>query len=350
VGIFYSRTEGSPLFTAFFENGYARVILFFPPGFPGAPRFPEILPERPPAAFAPPPGVYVVDPRLRNPRTLQASAGIEREILRGLTLSADLIHARMRFLGRLRDTNILPASRRAPDGRLVYPSERPNPAFQEIEQLESSARGAYDALTIGVKKRWRGGERPGRGLQLQAFYTYARNKDDDSSERNAALAIVYQDWQNLAAENAWSDNDVRHNFVLSGICALSWGLEVGVIFTARSGSPYSHTTANDLNNDGNFGNDRQFIGGVATGRNTYRQPGYSRLDLRLAKSVGLGGRRSLDLAFDVFNAFNGKNLVVPPQNQLFEGAEPGTLNPALDRRDAQAGEPRSAQVSLRFRF
>ncbi len=25
-------------------------------------------------------------------------------------------------------------------------------------------------------------------------------------------------------------------------------------------------------------------------------------------------------------------------------------NPGLDRRDAQAGEPRSAQVSLRFRF
>lgn len=350
VGLFYSRTEGSPLFTAFFENGYARVILFFPPGFPGTPSFPEILAARPPAAFAPPPAVYVVDPRFRNPRTLQASAGIEREILPGVTVSADLIHARVRLLGRLRDTNMLPASGTAPDGRLVYPSERPNPAFQEIEQLESSARGAYDALTIGVKKRWRGGERPGRGLQFQAFYTYARNKDDDSSERNAALAILYQDWQNLAAEYAWSDNDVRHNFVLSGICGLSWGLEVGVIFTARSGAPYSHTSANDLNNDGNFGNDRQFIGGLDTGRNTHRQPGYSRLDLRLAKSMGLGSRRSLDLAFDVFNAFNAKNLVVPPQNQMFEGPEPGTLNPALDRRDAQAGEPRSAQMSLRFRF
>ncbi len=350
VGLFYSRTEGGALYTAFVENGYARVILPFPPGFPGAPVFPEILPERPPPdAFAPPPSVYVVAPDFRNPRTLQSSAGIEREILPGLSLSVDFIHAKMRLLRRLRDTNIFPASGSAPDGRLVYPSERPNPAFQEIEQLEPSARGAYDALTIGVKKRWGGTER-GQGLQFQAFYTYARNRDDDSSERNADLAILYQDWQNLAAEYTWSDNDVRHNVVLNGTCGLPWGLEAGVIFTARSGVPYSHTSANDLNNDGNFGNDRQFIGGVDTGRNTYRQPGYSRLDLRLGKSVALGGRRSLDLAFDVFNAVNAKNLVVPPQNQMFDGPEPGTLNPALDRPDAQAGEPRSAQMSLRFRF
>ncbi len=350
LGLFYGRTAGAALYTAFVENDYARVILFFPPGFPGAPVFPEILPERPPAAFAPPADVYVVDDGFRNPRTLQSSAGIEREVLPGLSVSADFIHARMRLLARLRDTNILPASGTAPDGRLVYPSERPNPAFREIEQLESSARGAYDALTIGVKKRWRAGARPGRGVQFQAFYTYARNKDDDSSERNASLAILYQDWQNLAAEYAWSDNDVRHNLVMSGTGGLPWGLELGVIFTARSGVPYSHTSANDLNNDGNLGNDRQFIDGVDTGRNSYRQPGYSRLDLRLGKSVRLGGRRAVDLAVDIFNAYNAKNLVVPPQNQMFEGAEPGTLNPALDRRDAQAGEPRSAQVSLRFRF
>ena len=138
--------------------------------------------------------------------------------------------------------------------------------------------------------------------------------------------------------------------MLNGTCGLPWDLELGVVFTARSGVPYSHTSTNDLNNDANFGNDRQFIGGLDTGRNTYRQPGYSRLDLRLGKSVGLGGRRSLDLAFDVFNVYNAKNLVVPPQNQTFDGSEPGALNPGLDRRDGQAGEPRSAQVSLRFRF
>jgi hypothetical protein len=349
LGLFYSRTEGAAFYTAFVENGFARVFLPFPPGFPGAPRFPDILPARPPAAFAPPPGVYVIDPGFRNPRTLQASLGIEREILPGLTLSADVIRAGMRFLRRLRDTNILPASGNAPDGRLVYPSERPNPAFQEIEQLESSAKGAYEALTLGVKKHWRGDEH-GRGLQFQAFYTYARNKDDDSSERNASLSILYQDWQNLAAEYTWSDNDVRHSLVLNGTCGLPWGLEVAAIFAARSGTPYSHISGNDLNNDGNFGNDRQFIGGADTGRNSYRQPGYSRLDLRLGKSVGLGGRRRLDLALDIFNAFNAKNLVVSPQNQMFDGSEPGTLNPALDRPDSQAGEPRSAQVSLRFRF
>jgi hypothetical protein len=350
VGLFYSRTPGAHLYTAFVENGSARTILFFPPGFPGAPTFPGILPARPDSSLEPPLFAYVVDGSFRNPRTLQMSVGLEREIRRGLTASADFVHARVRFLSRLLDTNILPAAGRAEDGRLVYPSDRPNPAFAQIDELQSTARGAYDAFTLGVKKRWGAGE-SGRGFQLQAFYTYARNKDDDSSERNASLALHYQDWQDLAAEYAWSDNDVRDSVVLNGVAGLPGGLHLGVIFVAHSGTPYSHTNGTaDLNNDGEFGNDRQFVDGVDTGRNSYRQTGFNHLDLRLAETVKLGSRRALELAIDVFNAWNAKNLVVPPQNQNFDGPEPGTVNPRLDQRDGQAGTPRAAQLSARFRF
>jgi hypothetical protein len=350
LGLFYARTPGAHLYTAFVENGFARTILFFPPGFPGAPVFPDTLEARPDSALAPPPFAYVVDPGYRNPRTLQVSAGFEREIRRSLTVCADFVHARARFLSRLLDTNILPAEGRAADGRLAYPSERPNSAFAQIDQLQSSARGAYDALTLGAQKRW-GGSEAGRGLRLEAFYTYARNKDDDSTERKASLALQYQDWQDLPAEYTWSDNDVRHNFVLNGTADLHWGIQLGVILVARSGTPYSHTDGtSDLNNDGEIGNDRQFIDGRDTGRNSYRQPGYNRLDVRLAKTMKLGGRRALDLAVDVFNAWNAKNLVVPAQNQTFEGPEPGTLNPRLDQLDGQAGHPRAGQLSVRFRF
>ena len=350
LGLFYSRTPGAELFTAFLENGSSRSILFFPPGFPGAPSFPGLVEPPPDPGLSPPPNVYVVNHGFRNPRTLQGSLGFERAIGRGFTLSADFAHARMHRLSRLLDTNIRPAAGRGEDGRLVYPSDRPNPAFNQIDDLESTARGAYDAVTIGVGKRWGASER-GRGWQLQAFYTYARNKDDESSERNAKLALQYQDWQDLGAEYAWSDNDVRHNLVAHGVAGLPWGLEVGFVLVARSGTPYSHRTAtSDLNNDGEFGNDRQFIGGADTGRNTYRQPEYNRLDLRLAKTVRLGSRRALDLAFDLFNAWNAKNLLVPVENQDFQGPEPGTVNPRLDQRDGQAGEPRAAQVSVRFRF
>jgi hypothetical protein len=350
LGLFYSRTPGAALFTGFVENGYSRSILFFPPGFPGAPTFPSLLATAPDPALSPPPTVYVVDPEFRNPRTLQASLGLERAIGRGFTVSADFAHARMRRLPRLLDTNLRPAAGRAEDGRLVYPSDRPNPAFNRIEDLQSTARGAYDAITIAVRKRWSPRER-GRGLQLQAFYTCARNKDDDSSERNANLALQYQDWQDLGAEYKWSDNDVRHNLVAEGVAGLAWGLELGIVLVARSGTPYSHrTSTSDLNNDGEFGNDRQFVGGADTGRNAYRQPGYNRLDLRLARTVRLGSRRALDLAVDLFNAWNAKNLIVPADNQDFQGPEPGTVNPRLDQRDGQAGEPRAAQVSARFRF
>jgi carboxypeptidase family protein/TonB-dependent receptor-like protein len=313
AGLFYSRTPGTLLYTASFQNGYARGLLNVLPFVPGAPRFPDVLPSRPESGL--PPFAYVVSPEFRNPRAFQTSAGIEREIVPRLTLSIDLTHGHTRFLSRLFDTNLFPAAGRAPDGRLVYPTERPNPAYQQIQQLESTARSTYDALTLGLKGRWGGSAR--EGVHLQAFYTLSRNEDDDSSERKEDLAIVYQDWQNLAAEYTWSDSD---------------------------------KAGNDLNNDADFGNDRQFIDGVDTGRNSYRQPGYTRLDLRLAKSFRLSARRGIKVAFDLFNAFNAKNLFVPPQNQVFEGGEPGTLNPALDHADAQAGGPRTVQLSARFSF
>jgi hypothetical protein len=66
--------------------------------------------------------------------------------------------------------------------------------------------------------------------------------------------------------------------------------------------------------------------------------------------VRLGSRRALDLAFDLFNAWNAKNLIVPAESQDFQGPEPGTVNPRLDQLDGQAGESRAGQVSVRFRF
>ena len=203
----------------------------------------------------------------------------------------------MKNLQRLFDTNLAPASGTAPDGRLVYRNPRPNPSFNLIDRAESTAKGMYSAVTFAAKRRWSGGTTwYNRGLQFQAFYTYARNKDDDSNERKFQ-DIFYQDWQNLGAEYTWSNNDVRHNFVMNGTWSLAYDVQVGAIFNARTGAPYSRVSSADLNGDGAANaNDRQFIDGVDTGRNSFRQPKYSRLDLRVSKAFRLGSRRSLESA------------------------------------------------------
>ena len=94
--------------------------------------------------------------------------------------------------------------------------------YRVIDVAESTARGTYAALTLAVRKRWNSGmEWYNRGLQFQAYYTYAENKDDDSNERKFQ-DIFYQDWQNLAAEFTWSNNDIRHNFVTNATWSLPY--------------------------------------------------------------------------------------------------------------------------------
>ena len=359
AGVFFSRTPALLIVSPFTSNGQAQLQLTFLPTTPGAPVFPNNLSAAPTGLSALPPNVNIFDSNFQNPRTYQTSVGVEREIVRDLTVSVDFTYAQMRNLQRLFDINIAPPSGTAADGRLLYRNPRPNPKYALMDRAESTAKGMYDAFTLSVRKRWSGGSAwYNRGLQFQAYYTNAHNKDDDSNERKFQ-DIFYQDWQNLAAEYTWSNNDVRHNFVMNGTWLLVDDIQVGAIFNARSGAPYSRVSSADLNGDGaTNANDRQFINGVDTGRNTFRQPSYSRLDLRISKAVRLGKQRTVEVAADIFNALNAENRFVSGPtsnstttgNQLFNGSGPGGLNPNVGVTDSQLGSPRTGQVSLRFKF
>jgi hypothetical protein len=359
AGVFYSRTPALLIVSPFTANGEAQLQLTFTPTSPGAPLFPNALPAPPTGVAAPRSSVNIFDEDFQNPRTLQTSVGVEREVLPELTLSVDFTYADMRNLQRLFDINMAPASGTAPDGRLLYRNPRPNANFNLIDRAESTAKGMYNAITVSAKKRWSGsGFWYNRGLQFQAFYTNARNKDDDSNERKFQ-DIFYQDWENLASEYTWSNNDVRHNFVMNATWAVAYEVQIGAVFNARSGAPYSRLSSVDLNNDGApNANDRQFVDGRDTGRNAFRQPSFSRLDLRVSKAFRVGAQRSLEVAADIFNALNAENRFVSGPtsnspttgNQLFNGSGPGGLNPAVGVPDSQLGNPITGQVSLRLRF
>jgi hypothetical protein len=350
AGYFFARTPSLLFVSPFTSNGQAQLQLTFTPTTHGAPIFPNILSEAPSGASGPRSDANVFAPDFGNPRILQVSTGLEREVVSNLNLGVDYVYSRGYGLERLFDVNISPASGTAADGRLIYRNARPNARFNRILQAQSTAKSEYNAFTLSVKRRFTAGDHwYNKGLQFQAFYTWSKSKDDDSNERNFS-GLFYQDFQNLGAEYTYSNNDVRHNFVANATWNLASDVQFGVIFAARSGLPYSHLANQDLNFDGDFGNDRQFIGGIDTGRNTYRQASYKRLDVRLSKAIRLGGRKALDLSVDVFNLLNSDNLFVTESNRNFLGAVAGTLNPNLDRPNAQVGDPRTAQLSARFRF
>jgi len=344
AGLFFARTPAIELVSAFRGNGTAQQQLAFFPGLPGAPRFPEVLEAPPPAAFAPPSDVTVFEDDFQNPRTFQASLGIEREVLPDLVLGVSYVHARMRHLTRLRDVNLAPASGRAPDGRLFYGNPRPDPRFNRIFQKEASAKGIYNGLTLSLRKRCRPGDRGfNRGCAFQAYYTLAKTLDDNSDELSFNF-VTYQDWQDLAKEYTVSNNNVRHLFLVSGTWELPAQLTVGVSFVyLPEGSPYSRLAPIDLNGDGTSGNDRQFIDGAETGRNAFRQPSFSQLNLRVAKAVRLGDRLRLEISADVFNALDADNLVVADNASFLN-------NPDVGIPDDQAFDPRTFQLSARLQF
>jgi hypothetical protein len=350
AGVFFSRTPALLLVSPFTNNGQAQLQLSFTPASPGRPTFPDILAAPPSGVAAPRTDANVFAPGFQNPRTLQLSAGIEREVLRDFSLGVDYVFNQGRSLERLFDINISPASRTQPDGRLFYGNPRPSPRFNRVLEAQSTARSEYHGVTLKARRRFSAGKQWfNRGLQFQAFYTYARSRDDDSNERNFS-GLFYQDFRNLDAEYAWSNNDVRHNFVANLTWSFAWDVQLGAILAARSGLPYSHLANQDLNGDGDFGNDRQFISGADTGRNSYRQPCFQRLDVRLQKRLRLGGSRALELALEVFNLLDSDNLFVNATNSNFLGATAGSINPNLDVPNAQSGDPRTAQLSLRFSF
>lgn len=350
AGVFFSRTPALLLVSPFTNNGAAQLQLTFTPTSAGRPTFPNILTAPPSGVATPRTDANVFDPDFQNPRTLQLSAGIEREVLKNFSLGIDYVYNQGRNLERLFDINISPSSTLAADGRIRYVNPRPNLRFNRILEAQSTAESDYHGLTLSAKRRFSAGEQwYNRGLQFQAFYTYGRSKDDDSNERNFS-GLFYQDFENLEAEYTWSTNDVRNNFVANLTWNFAWDVQLGAIFVARSGLPYSHLANQDLNNDGDFGNDRQFVNGVDTGRNSFRQPSFKRFDIRLQKSVKLGGAKRLDLAVDVFNLLNSDNLFVNTTNSNFLGPTTGSINPNLDVPNAQSGDPRTAQLSARFTF
>ena len=76
------------------------------------------------------------------------------------------------------------------------------------------------------------------------------------------------------------------------------------------------------------------------GRNTFRGPGYTTLDLSVARKFNFSETKHLILKAEAFNALNNVNLYLPNAD----------LSLANFGKSTQAFEPRNVQVSVKFMF
>src|SRR5205085_7811362 len=206
-----------------------------------------------------------------------------------------------------------------------------NPAFFAVYFPTPDVNANYNGMNLRVTKQFH------QGFQVDAMYRWSKSIDTLSYEGPGF--VTNQTYpQDQRFERGPSDYDVRHHFILSGLWDLpilrsrsDWvgkafgGWQINGIFTAHTGFPWTPLIGDCTSTPGGpelcpsrpaayFGgalddtSDQAFIraggnfpgGGAAffdttkpgtrvpgVGRNIFRGPRYSNLDLSLVKRIGL---------------------------------------------------------------
>jgi hypothetical protein len=208
------------------------------------------------------------------------------------------------------DNNLTPTANTLGDGRPIYSPTRPNSTFNAIDVAQSIGEGSYNALTVTMNKRMRG------GWQMQANYTLAKSTDNAPFAQYvlASNDPRISDPSNIDRDNGVAPFNQTHTFALSTLlqpkvsgdgfgAALANNNQLGVIIQANSGLPFTIVTNRDLNGDGLANNDRP----LGIGRNTGRLGKVFNVDARYVRFIPFGKRR-LELFGEAKNLFNELNV------------------------------------------
>lgn len=249
-------------------------------------------------------GVRVFSRDYQNPRVYTVNVGFEQEVATDWALYVDFTHSKGVHLTRFLNVN------------------RNNffaPFLGETMVTSSVGKSVYDGFTVGMRKRF------SRRYQLEWNYTLAKDKDDDSNERDPFTDRAF-DINNLQLDYALSDRDIRHKFNLFTFIELGWGFDGNFRVQGRTAQPITP-------------------GGVrtATNRNTARKDNqYFSFDWRIQRPIRLSERYSIIPIVEMFNTFNNANNINPL-------VTPGLFNFDGFLRQG-VGDPRQVQLAVKFTF
>jgi hypothetical protein len=202
---------------------------------------------------------------LGQPLIQQASFGLERPLASWADFRADYMWTR--GSNTLRSINV-----NAPVNGV-----RPNPLVGNITEIQSTGKRASDRVTVALNARYM----PRRILGMVMYqFASARNYADSPLSLPSDSNNPNLDWGPAA-------QDVRHRIFFNLNAPIGRGVRAGMNVQGSSALPYTITTGLDLNGDTVF-NDR--APGVE--RNSARGASQWTANLRLNKSIGLGGLRS----------------------------------------------------------
>lgn len=342
-GLFYDVPALSIFYTAAQVNGHRFLSYQVAGSDPQAPVFPNV-PSLTGSSFVVPPNINAFAPGFHNTYQQQANLQVQREVTRNLLVTVGYNFAAQRHGLYSQNVNLgAPVSYLA-DGRPKFggAATRVNPAFNQINLIQSGANTNYNAMFVNVTKRL------SAGLQFAATYTWSHALASNLGEGGAP-----SDPTNLRRDYGNADTDIRHYFVMNGLYEprfaspyLHWvnGVELSGTAFYNSGYPINAVSGIDLNNDGNL-NDRPLF----RGRNDTTGPSIFQLDARLTRSFTIRERFKLTGIAEAENLLNSTNASCSTSGGC-SGAVINTATAPDFGRIISARTARNFQMGLKLTF
>src|SRR5579871_5319868 len=255
----------------------------------------------------------------------------------------------------------------------------PYPAFGPVSWRGDVGNSTFHALQLNVRRAFR------NGMLFSANYMWSHSINDGSI--GGGESDTPQNSFCRACDKASSDFDVRHMFNVSTVFQLPfknriWGnWQLSAIGTAQTGLPVNITV--DRSNSavpGLFainGSERpDYVSGVSLtppagstpnnwinsaafavpqkqtfgnlGRNAFRAPGISQLDVGLSKFTNITERVNLRFRADLFNVFNRAQFGAP--NADISASNFGIITSTISNYATGRGTPRELQLSVKLLF
>jgi hypothetical protein len=370
AGIYYDTVYLVMYENAIQGNGTGRYLsVSRTPTQTGAPTFPNQIPAGTSlGTLGITQNIEQIASNFQNMYAMHYQAQLEQAIAKNLSVTLGYIHSGGRHIPVYRQINCaaLPGQFLA-DGRPIYGTlnssgavvpctQKINPAYNNIIEVESGATSVYDAMTIQLNKRF------SEGYQFSFNYTLSKIRDD-APERNlqGVGAATQSDPSNRKFDRAYGIADQKHTFSASFVARPSFSLEnrvwryllnnnqFGFTAFAGSGETYPITTNFDLNRDG-VGNDIP----VLYERNAGRVGTTFNVDFRYSRVIPLTERFRIELLAEATNIFNINSTVTYGSTTYTLGYDKNTgvyTGPFIGSSFAPtAQESRQGQLGIKFIF
>jgi len=356
AGLYYADVPASALFWAQMPNK-AAIIVVKPDGRPDfaanpfngpAPTFEQALQRfcyvrNTPGCLIrdidelPPPPEYA-----EVPHKLQTSIGIERQFGNTMALTADYVYSHG-YNENVLQSNINGTFDPATGVNRPFsdPSTRINPLFGRVGMDPKTGWSNYHALQSAFTKRF------SNRWQGSITYTLSGLWNGDPLPLSGLKMVTFPVVKDIGDDYSLAVTDQRNRVVFNGIWQVGGGLQLSGVYFYGSGERMPLIYGDDLRGLGEGFESftpRLRPDGTLVPRNGFVGDPVHRVDMRFQERIPLGGRRSIDGIFELFNIFNRANY----GSYVTDEASPQFGDPEYNANLAYA--PRTVQLGFRLTF